>query len=217
MKLTDAQAKQVMRQSWPLHTKTWSPSGSSVHWLRAQPATPGQGVASPRLLAPGSSAFATQPDGLYVSTGLVLGNATALPEYADVIAIEVCGGSQNFNDKRARYSAMTQSRMVELRRQWLRTLVTVQAGAQRARSERLGIPDSLLDREERLLLPVRVLRVLYCLHNDPPDDGHYGQVRGQVILEGHEYIAPHSDLSQWTSQQFQEFVKGMAGSKHWSR
>jgi hypothetical protein len=54
----------------------------------AQPVT--ENVRAPRLTAPGSRAFQTQPDGLWVTLGIGRTDAVTHATYVDCIVIEVC-------------------------------------------------------------------------------------------------------------------------------
>lgn len=217
MNYTDAQAKSIFRKQWPQTTKIWTNSGLKTHWLRAQPVSAGQSSpTAPRLHSPDSKVFRTQPDCLYVSTGLGRADTGGFPRYLDIVAIEVCSTIQNFRDKRSRYLAMTQSMTVELRRTWLQSKTRIQSGTERKRHELLGISAACVAAEESLWLPVRVLRVIYCLPNTESQKLYWDALQS-IIPEGHEYLMPHSDLTQFNLPRVQKFLKGMSSARHFSR
>lgn len=176
-----------------------------MYWLRAQPAA-GSGR-SPQLVIPGGQTLKTQPDGMWVTFSIPRGRTLPAPDFVDCIAIEACGTTQNFNDKRSRYAAKTSALLVDFDERWLKSKVSVQRGALRSRYELLGI-----DGHDSFRVPIRHLRVLYALPKDV-----YEVVRGDnVVLEGHEYVCQLQQLGQYGSQKVQNFLKSMAPQKHWS-
>lgn len=208
MGIYDKQAKQWMR-AWPNTTRTlWSPQGSQVWWLRAQPA--GDNIRTPRLASPGSEALHTQPDGLWMTLGVPRDDEDSVAAYVDCVVIEACGTPQNMNDKRARYAARTTSLMVDMRKAWLDHEVVLpgHGGAHRRRRDVLGgqLPDAW-----RVLLPVKHLRVLYAL----PDQGAgsiYDAVKDSMVMEAHEFACPFRMLGQYNGPPMQRFLKRMAPS-----
>jgi len=205
--MSDAEAKDRLRQ-WPNTTQIWSPE-AGPWWLRAQP---GPGVRSsppgPRLVIPGAQLFKTQPDGLWITTGILRSDNATVARFADCIAIEVCNAIPNLNDKRSRYAARTTSLMIELGRRWLDDAVSVQRGARRRRREVLrgNLPDDV----ETVELPVRHLRVLYIVRDDDFDNA-----RDQIIFEAHEFLLPQRILrrqNSWNQEDLQCFLKRMRPS-----
>ncbi len=156
-------------------------------------------------MLPGSRAFHTQPDGLWLTLGIARDDTSTVAVYADCIVVEVCGSGQNLNDKRARYAARTTALMVDMRTPWLDGTVTLQGrgGTRRARRDVLGG-----QLRENAVLPVRHLRVLYVL-----DDGGakslMQQAQANMVFEAHEYVCPQRVLGQWTAPPMQEFLKRM--------
>jgi hypothetical protein len=192
-----------------MNTQLWSPPESAVYWLRAQPKAKAksQTATGPRLTSPGAALFKTQPDGLWVTLGISKGDLSSAAEFIDCVVVEVCGNMQNVNDKRSRFAARTSSLMVELKESWLAEKVATPGykGPLRSRSELLG--GGLTDDTH---LPVRHLRVLYTL----PKAVYPDAVRS-LLLEGHEYIAPHSKLGQYHGPPMQSFLRRMAPHQHY--
>ena len=192
-KLSDAQAKEVLR-AWPQTTrKLWQPVYGGGRWLRAQP-TDG-GSAGPTISSPGATLFATQPDGLFVYFGDL--------ESCDLVAIEVCGTIQNLNDKRSRYQPATHSLVLSCSLEWLTTEIEVQGGGRPARWQAAGTISEAPFRHHAI--PVRHLRVLYAL----PGDKYHDWCRNNVPA-GHEYFCPHSSLNSYGSQKMQTFLRQLS-------
>jgi hypothetical protein len=209
----DNQAKRWFKEQWPTTTQTWSPGRSKIWWLRAQPPPKGK-IRWPRLTVPGSNIFHSQPDGLWITLGIERGDTTTLATYADCVAIEACGTTQNLSDKRSRYAARTAALVIDLRDKWLNQEIVLRGrgGTYRSRRDVLGgqLPDAA-----SILLPVRHLRVLYAL----PAGGNslFEKARASYVLEAHEYICPFQMLGQWNGPDFQKFLKQMAPFRHLAR
>lgn len=199
-KLSDREAKEILRD-WPRRSKKlWAVPGGRGFWLRAQPIDKASKVKSPRISIPGSKLFATQPDGMYV----FLRN----PEFADIVAIEVCGTPQNLNDKRSRYAATVRSLVLSCPLAWLEAEIPIQKGRNTSRweaSRLFGARKPTTD----LSLPIRYLRVLYALPNDMYADWVNNNVPG-----GHEYLCPHSSLSSHNSQNMRMFLRQLSFAGH---
>lgn len=204
MPLTDAQAKADLR-TWPTVTGIWTRSDDTIRWLRAQP--PLARVPGPRLEVPGSGAFRTQPDGLWITLGIRPSDAVTIATFVDIVAVESCRTAQNFNDKRSRYAARTSSLVVKLPAAWLDAAVTVQSGAVRKRRDVLR---GHLPANEDVTLPLRLLRVLYALPNDDGPPSLFARVSGGMVLDAHEYICPQNVLRSYTGRPMQKFLKRMA-------
>jgi hypothetical protein len=204
--MTDAQAKGALRE-WAVETRIWS-GGDYVHWLRAQPTAADDTARAPRLTVPGSSEFQTQPDGLWITLGVVKPVPEIPPQarFADCLVVEVCGTAQNLSDKRARYSARTSALIIEMRQPWLNLEISRQGGGMQARRGLLG---AALPASGEVLLPVRHLRVLYAL-DDQGAGSLYGRATTSLVMEAHEYLMPQRILRQWNAQRTQEFLKRMA-------
>ncbi len=101
-KLSDREAKEILKK-WPMRTsKLWPPPGGKGFWLQGQP---NRGAAAgPRLSSPGAKLFNTQPDGLWLHF--------SDSDSCDAVVIEVCGTIQNLNDKRSRYIPASHSLVV---------------------------------------------------------------------------------------------------------
>jgi len=92
-KLANAQAGEALSR--------WNDAHLAAHgWTRIRRRSDYKGAA-PYLYVPGSRLFSIYPDGLYGCFGQDEDKAI---EYVDILAIEVCGSTQNFYDKRARYA-----------------------------------------------------------------------------------------------------------------
>jgi hypothetical protein len=198
-KLSDAEAKDILRK-WPGRSKRlWAVWGRHGFWLRAQPIDKASTIKSPRIEVPGSELFATQPDGMYVFL--------EQPKFADVVAIEVCGNISNFNDKRSRYSASVRSLVLSCPLPWLEAEISIQKGrrAPRWKASRLFTAGPT----ENLSLPVRYLRVLYAL----PKDLYANWLKNNVP-GGHEYVCPHSSLDSYNSQKMQTFLRQLSFAAH---
>lgn len=131
----------------------------------------------PRLYAPGADAFSTQPDGLWVWFDPDL-------SFADALVVEVCGTSQNLNDKRSRYGPTTTSQMLNVPKRWWTTAVSTRGGARKARYELAMVDEQLADGDRRV--PVRWTQVLYALPNDLYEAWTADQIPGP-----HEYFCRH--------------------------
>jgi hypothetical protein len=194
---SDAKAKEILRAKWSeCPTQIWSaPVGGA--WLRALPVT-GSGT-NPCLKSPGTSAFKTQPDGMYI--------CTYKAEFADVIAIEVCGSSQNLNDKRSRYSPNLSSLILSIPSGWMSKSVITKGGGKKQRWEICHgfetCPNSVN------LLPVRHLRVLYFI----PDD-IYSKLYKNLSPVGHEFFCKHASLNSITNDRMRNFLKRMSMESH---
>ncbi len=102
-KLTDREAKAILRK-WPVRTTAqWSTPHGKGYWIRAQPPDEGSSVAAPRIGYPGAKLFHTQPDGMWVYLNE--------SDFADVVCIESCCDTQNLNDKRPRASPKSRRRI----------------------------------------------------------------------------------------------------------
>ena len=191
-KLSDAEAKQILL-SWPTRTNIWPPPGGTGYWLQAQPSS--SSITGPRISSPGATQFRTQPDGLW---------AFFHPfSSCDLVAVEVCGTSQNLNDKRSRYIPSSHSLVLSVSASWLNHKITIQGGGQRTRWNSTGTLTEAPVSD--LVLPVRHLRVLYALPNTL-----YHKWCSEHTPTGYEFFSPHSSLSNYNSPPFQEFLKRMS-------
>lgn len=202
-KLTDGEAKEILRE-WPERTVKWPTPTGRGYWLRAQPRGEGTRVPTPRLSAPGATRFRTQPDGMWVFI-------EADDEYADVIAIEVCGSRSNLNDKRSRYASGTSGLILKADPRWLAGKISVQRGGSMPRWRAMGTfsGDPGGESDEEFYWPVRHLRVLYSLPKKL-----YGDWKKSHAAAGHEFYCRHSSLSTYSSQAFQEFLSHLSVRSH---
>lgn len=193
-RLSDAEAKAILLE-WPTTTtKLWPPPGGAGTWVRAQPKD-GRS-AGPRIYAPGSELFSTQPDGLWVHFDGITS--------CDIVAIEVCGSVQNLNDKRSRYMPSTHSLVLRVSRKWVDEVVPGGQGS--SQSSRRELAATLPELSTASVdVPIRVLRVLYALKNVD-----YKDWVPQHVPTGYEYFIPHSSLSTYTRPETQQFLKGMS-------
>ncbi|WP_428541027.1 hypothetical protein [Rhodopila sp.] len=194
-KYTDAEAKEILLNTWRDKTKLWNGPNENRRWLRAQPVN--DGAVGPRLLSPGAQLFHIQPDGMWAR----LFGTNAEP-FADVIAVEVCGTIQNFNDKRARYMSSTAALMLKCDKDWL-----LRGPASNHNWREAGLAKKPVG---AISFAVRHIRVLYALPGEI-----YERWRDHGVLAGHEFMCLHSSLQTYTSQPVQEFLKLMAPSSHY--
>lgn len=198
-KLTDGQAKDILRR-WPRRgDKLWaSPTGSGF-WMRAQPRDLGEAGPTPTIRLPGATLFKTQPDGMWVFVDSA--------HFADVVCIEVCGTNQNLNDKRSRYSAAVRSLVLHLPLKWLLAEVAIQGRGTKTRWEAMRtLPHKPV---ADAVVPIRYARVLYALPNSLYLDWSREGVAG-----GHEYFCRHSSLDSYSSQKMQEFLRRLSTASH---
>jgi len=195
-KLSDADAKTLLRDEWPVATQIFSRVQVDYHWLRAQPIASKE-TGSPRVYSVGQGMWSSQPDGMYIHTDSDL-------NYLDIIVIEVCGSQQNYQDKRSRYVPSTNSYVVSLTKRWLDKEINYKKGNKR-RSELLGLRTSYMDKN----VPIRHLRVVYALPNKL-----YDKIKRQICPMGHEYYIRHSSLSGWKNQNTQKFLAQLALESH---
>ncbi len=191
--LSDDAAKEVLR-GWPQRPTKWFRTAQTTgFWLRAQP--PDGHTAGPKLVMPGATEFATQPDGLWLWFGEL--------DFVDVIAVEVCRGQrdQNLNDKRSRYMPTTHALLVACSRAWL----TAEIGVYRGREARWKACDTITkEPTSNVRLPVRHVRVLYALPNRL-----YDPWLRSVTPAAHEYFCRHSSLRSHTAPGFRAFLNRM--------
>lgn len=198
-KLLDGEAKDILRR-WPTRTKSlWSTPNSKGYWIQAQPKPNGATYATPTIRVPGANLFTTQPDGLWA---YLKGN-----EFADAIAVEVCGSAQNLNDKRSRYSAAVRSLVLHCPHAWLHGEIQIQGAPNMKRWEACRTIEHSPQAE--LSLPVRFLRVLYALPNAVYRDWTAHNVPG-----GHEYFCRHSSLDSYNSPKTQAFLEQLSFAGH---
>ena len=200
-KLTDTEAKDILRQ-WPTSTQIWDTPDVDQRWLQAQPRASDRAAPGPKLAAPGSTLFSTQPDGMWV----YLSEAT----YADVVAVEVCGTNQNFNDKRSRYAPLGIGVVLRCSATWLLEQVRVRGGVLRTRWEECGTFGT--QPQGDIVVPVRHLRVVYALPNDL-----YDRWKNESTPSAHEYLIPHSSLGSYRAQKMQKFLRQLSPLSHFYR
>jgi len=191
-KLSDSEAKAILLE-WPGRTKIWPPPGGTGYWIRAQPKSGSK--AGPTLSAPGASLFHTQPDGMW----LHFRNS----ESCDAVIVEVCGTTQNLNDKRSRYIPASHSVVVRCPLAWLLEAMPTKAGgnAPRWKASNCFAEEPTCD----VAVPVRHLRVLYAL----PDE-LYHKWCIEHVPTGQEFFCPHSSLGSFRGQKMQDFLKRMS-------
>ena len=106
MTLTDGQAKQRMRDLWPVYAPKWF--NGSHNWVRLLPFPVTRGPRQPYLHRPGG-ALVTNPDGMFGAFG---------EHHVDLLVIEHCSSLQNFYDKRSRYATSHDGLLLALPRPW---------------------------------------------------------------------------------------------------
>jgi len=203
-KLTDAQAKTLLK-AWPSHSgdvvrsTVWPTPHGIGAWLRAQPPE-SSSLPGPRLQAPGATLFRTQPDGLWVWFG-------PDAQFADVLAVEVCGTAQNLNDKRSRYGPTTTSLLLHTPRTWLQRALRTRGGGSSTRLELAALGD--VELSEDLQVPVRWSQVLFALPNDI-----FRRWTAEQIPGPHEYFCRHSSMGSYTGQPMQALLARMTLRSH---
>ncbi|MFI4893176.1 MAG: hypothetical protein ACIAQ0_07035 [Phycisphaerales bacterium JB058] len=210
-RLSDAEAKAIMRNSshWPARTSTWGVPRANTYWLRARPNDNGDTGTLPRLSVPGASLFTTQPDGLWVYLMATADDSDF--EYADIIAVEVCGTMQNLHDKRSRFLASGSSVILRIPVTWLRGEMAVAGGGRSSRISAAGWADldDQVPQQGEVRLPVRFARVVFALPNEL-----YADWRSNGVPAGHEYYMRHSSLRTMTGQAGQAFLSRMSFGSH---
>ena len=198
-KLTDADAKEVLR-TWPGRTRElWRAPEQRGFWIRGQPKELAASAKTPTIDIPGATLFKTQPDGMWVYLDQ--------RKFADIVCIEICGSSQNFNDKRSRYANTVRSLVLNCSVDWLKEKVSVQGGGTKTRWRAF----STLKKRPKydIRWPVRWMRVLYAL-----PEKLYGDFVRNNVPGGHEYFCRHSSLKSYTAPQMQQFLGQMSFASH---
>lgn len=151
----------------------------------------------------GANAFSTQPDGLWVFLW---------PEgpFADVVAIEVCGGVVNPNDKRSRYMPSTTAQQLHCTKRWLLSEVPWRSGSRLARWQATGTWGDSQPPSEDWVFPIRFLRVIYFV-----PDAEYSSVAANLIPHGHEFYSRHSSLNTPNAPQFRRFLRRATLGAHY--
>jgi len=198
-KLTDAQAKAILRE-WPTRThKLWPTPKETLYWIQAHPKILNSTIKSPSLGPPATTNFHTHPDAMWICFDPAL-------RFCDIMSIEVCGSEQNLHDKRARNYPLSASLILYCSAQWLTQSVGVQKAGEMPRWKACG--SFFAPPEEDLALPVRNLRTLIALPNDL-----YQKFKMQCP-PGNEFFCRHSSLNTYESPSMQTFLKGMALDNH---
>ena len=196
-KLSDADAKKILRESWPTQTNDlWPAPGGSGFWIKGQPRNHmGSG---PTLSAPRATSFRTQPDGMWVF----------FHDWrsCDVVAVEVCGTVQNLNDKRSRYIPSSHGLTLSVDPEWLREEIAVRGRGRKTRWKASGnLKSPGKGRRDHYSVAVRHLRVLYALPNDL-----YHRWCSQHAPAGYEYFCPHSSLKSINNKKMRDFLKRLS-------
>lgn len=206
---SDAQAKKIMRDSWPIYKKGWL--GSPGEWMRLLPFPIKGGPPKPYLHTPGG-ALLSSPDGLFGSFGT---------NFVDLVVLEHCSTKQNFFDKRSRYGVSHSSIMLGLPTSWCNNWMALTHGGQGGTWAHFG---ELVQRSGNLpppawlgpcvhpqvrkgsvdwKFPVRSLMCVYFINerdrNSLRDSG--------LTLPRHEYVTTHSRLSQITSKGLRDWLR----------
>lgn len=196
--LSDKAAKKILL-TWPGRTNDfWLPPKGRGFWIRGQPKDgkfPG-----PVISVPGAALFKTQPDGLWVH----FNSWTS----CDVIVIEVCRTSQNLNDKRSRYMPTGSAKVLQVKKSWLNEEIKVRGGGSRKRRVAAGGVRALKDHSE-ISVPIRFLRVLYCLPN-----ALYQKWGLEHVPTGYEFFCAASSLRSHTSKNMRTFLKQLSSAAH---
>jgi hypothetical protein len=155
-------------------------------WLRGRPAD--EAAAShPFLKYPGSSRMKTLPDGLWLNFG-----GTPDEPFADIFAVEACASLTNLLDKRSRFAPSTHSLMAVCPVPWLNAPITPTDTTPRWMAT--GVLRTAP--EQKLVLPVRDIRVLYAL-----TAAHYDGFVESQVPHPHEYFVPMEKLTEQDGHQ----------------
>lgn len=171
---------------WPQRPPGLAPRNGHDAWLRCRPAEAFKKV-HPFLKLPGSNAWRTLPDGLWLNFG-----GTPEDPYVDIFAIEACSSIQNLLDKRSRFAPSTHSMLAFCPMTWLLGPVTADDPTPRWRITGLFREQPT----QPATLPVREMRVLYGLK----DRDYHGFVRSQ-LAHAHEFFMPLGALTEENSDQ----------------
>jgi hypothetical protein len=202
IRFADSQAKELLL-GWPQVTAIWS-HGKRPHWIRAQPRVKKASARHhPRLVFPGTTAFRSQPDGLWVH--FVVESTEQRPLAVDCIAVEVCNSRQNLADKRSRYGPKIQAATLEVDEAWPKDEISWKRGTKKARN--FFIQGNWP--EGRTYIPVRHVRVLYFLPTDG-GDVNFKKIAREIPLEAHEFLIPQNRLRNFADPQLQTFLKQTA-------
>jgi len=210
-KVSDKEAKAIFREKWPevsgndVRSVTWPTPPGFGAWLRAQPVREDSKPTAPRLSIPGSTAFKTartQPDGLWMLL-------EPCAQFVDLLVIEVCGTSQNLNDKRFRYAPSTTAMLLHVSPDWLDDTVTTRGGGKKQRRVLAEMRDGVADAGADIEVPVRWLQVLYAVPNDL-----YKKRTAAEVPGAHEYFCRHSSLTTYNSRPLQQLLSRMTIRSH---
>ncbi len=200
--VTDAVAKDTLR-NWPIIASRLFRSGV---WLRLLP-FPVKGESGlptlPYLYRVGDSSK-TIPDGLYARFG---------EQCVDIIAIEHCSSLQNLSDKRSRYAIGKAVSFLALPEDWHSGWLVLVRGGQGGKYRRMrdliykhGFKGEQWSgwrigsrKAKDWKIPIRTIGVIYALDHKP---GH--------LMDKHEIILKHSQLSQITQQQLRQTLRSMS-------
>lgn len=204
-KLSVADANEILRNPklWPNRTSVWGGCSTGEYWLRCRPSQkPKAKPGHPVLALAGSEFFTTEPDGMWAYfRGL---------SSVDVIVFEVCGTTQNFFDKRARYLASGSSLLLRVPEKWFAGKIKVQRGGIKTRQSACGtLAGKAISKSEPTFFPIRALRAVFVF----PDD-QYKLWKDSVAPAGHEFFMRHSSFKTGNSPSTQKFLKRMSSSSH---
>jgi hypothetical protein len=127
-------------------------------------------------------------------------------EFVDALVVEVCGTSQNLNDKRSRYGPGAGVLLARVSAGWLAAIPT-RGGGQARRWEIARVSEPAQEDEPRI--PVRWLQVLYSL----PNELYRTWTAGRVAAP-HEFFCRHGSMGSYNSQVMGEFLSRMTWRAH---
>jgi hypothetical protein len=203
--LTVQQANAIFRnpKRWPGRTGVWGVANRGEYWIRCRPSgDPADRRPQPVLVLAGSELFSTEPDGMW---GYFRGI-----QCVDVIVFEICGTTQNFYDKRARYLSTGASLVMRIPGRWFNGTMRLQNGGSATRQRSAGtFGSTALSQSNPFYIPVRALRAVFVF----PDD-KYKDWKDNMAPAGHEFFMRHSSFESGNSPKTQEFLKRMSFTCH---
>ena len=170
---------------WPQRPPGLKPRRGKEAWLRGRPSEAPTGT-YPFLKVPGSNRLRTIPDGLWLNFG-----GTFVEPFVDILAVEACSTVSNLYDKRSRFAPSTHSLLAVCPVEWLLGSVSDDEPIPRWKATGIMVREPVLP----VVIPVRHMRVLYCLRSAHFD----GFVRHQ-LPHAHEFFVPMETVTEENSE-----------------
>jgi hypothetical protein len=208
--LSDGEAKQRMRELWPVYAPGWL--GGNQNWVRLLPFPVQRGPRQPYLHHPGG-ALVTNPDGMMGAFG---------EHHVDLLVLEHCGSLQNFYDKRSRYAMTHDGLLLALPRPWREDWLGLIHGGQGGRWVEFG--DIVEMSRGQQILPPWVgcsfhpsatqhqddwkfaVRSVMCCYFLAPHDLQVIRTSGNLFPR-HEFVTQHGRIGQITHLAFRNWLQ----------